>query len=347
MNPLFLGRAKVALGTDEVGILLGCNPPFDVTATLKGGNLSNWWNIQAAVWALYVGELSAAGVDMVGASQFVGWPVGPAGTPVGVPAGNAATGCPFQSQIGVGGNCPEMSMIDWTNGALNSRSWTMKMMIDGLGNKPKQVLETNVSMPGKPDSTRKHCKALTRTADQDFAGSDLCEFNMTERASHGACGEACCAHPLCDKFVTVQGDPPYRFAGGGVCDGEPPCAEGGFCCFLKTSAAAPIKSMYKPGSCISGTTTPSVAIKASHFYARAFAPQAGESWPGPGKRAILMANLDSRRTHTVAFDGLKGARLWSVVHGESGEWETPFAESTSTADTLAMQPLAVVLAFVQ
>ena len=83
------------------------------------------------------------------------------------------------------------------------------------------------------------------------------------------------------------------------------------------------------------------------IYARAFAPRAGESWPGPGKRAILMANLDSRRTHTVAFDGLKGARLWSVVHGVSGEWETPFAESTSAADTLAMQPLAVVLAFLQ
>jgi hypothetical protein len=26
------------------------------------------------VWALFIGELAAAGVDMVGASQFVGWP---------------------------------------------------------------------------------------------------------------------------------------------------------------------------------------------------------------------------------------------------------------------------------
>ena len=26
------------------------------------------------MWALFIGELAAAGVDMVGASQFVGWP---------------------------------------------------------------------------------------------------------------------------------------------------------------------------------------------------------------------------------------------------------------------------------
>jgi hypothetical protein len=127
---------------DEVGVLLGCNPPFNITATLGQGNLSTWWNIQAAVWALYIGELSAAGVDMVGCqrfnrctsldmkdgpehrsdsglrmgmqvgcSQFVGWPVGPPGTPVGIPAADQKTGCPFQSQVSPGGNCPEMSTI--------------------------------------------------------------------------------------------------------------------------------------------------------------------------------------------------------------------------------------------
>ena len=54
---------------DEVGILLGCDPPFNATDTLGDGPLSNWWNIQSVVWALFVGDLTAAGVDMVGASQ--------------------------------------------------------------------------------------------------------------------------------------------------------------------------------------------------------------------------------------------------------------------------------------
>lgn len=104
---------------DEVGVLLGCNPPFNVSETLGDGPLSSWWNIQSIVWVIFVGELSAAGVDMIGASQFVGWPTGspprecqhdPAGC-VGVPAGGGpavqAMGCPFQSQVSPGGNCPE------------------------------------------------------------------------------------------------------------------------------------------------------------------------------------------------------------------------------------------------
>lgn len=34
---------------DEVGVLLGCNPPFDMTATLGDGALSDWWNVQVPV----------------------------------------------------------------------------------------------------------------------------------------------------------------------------------------------------------------------------------------------------------------------------------------------------------
>ena len=58
---------------DEVGILLGCSgvPGQDMNDTLQSGNASAWWNIQSVVWALWIGELGAAGVDMVGASQFV------------------------------------------------------------------------------------------------------------------------------------------------------------------------------------------------------------------------------------------------------------------------------------
>eukprot|EP01046_Picozoa_sp_COSAG06_P075891 COSAG06_NODE_23943_length_677_cov_0.621107_1_plen_95_part_01 len=71
---------------DELGILIGCNPPFNMTATLGHGNLSSWWNLQSVVWAVYVGELAAAGVDMLGASQFIGWVAGPPGSPVGIPS---------------------------------------------------------------------------------------------------------------------------------------------------------------------------------------------------------------------------------------------------------------------
>ena len=45
---------QTLLFMDEVGILLGCRPPFNVSDTLGSGNLSSWWNIQAVVWAMYV-----------------------------------------------------------------------------------------------------------------------------------------------------------------------------------------------------------------------------------------------------------------------------------------------------
>ena len=111
-------------------------PVIAVTATLGDDKLSDWWNVQAVIWVLFVGELSAAGVDMIGASQFVGWPVSETYSigHLGLPSGhNLSSGTPFQPQIGAGGNCPEMSMVSWQDGSLNARSWVMKMIIDGLG----------------------------------------------------------------------------------------------------------------------------------------------------------------------------------------------------------------------
>ena len=138
---------------------------------------------------------------MIGCSQFVGWPSGPRGTPVGIPHGDPELGCPFQSQVDSGGNCPEMSMIDWTNGALNARSWAMKMMIDGLGLADKKVVVTNVS---KSQGTgRKECKLLSTTVDADFAGGDICVFNMSSDPSPDTCAAACCADPKCSFFVTL------------------------------------------------------------------------------------------------------------------------------------------------
>jgi hypothetical protein len=96
--------------------------------------------VQAVVWALLVGELSAAGVDMIGASQYVGWPASSSYSVgrLGLPAGhNLSSGTPFQPQIGAGGNCAEMSMVSWQDGSLNARAWLMKMIIDGLGHSDK------------------------------------------------------------------------------------------------------------------------------------------------------------------------------------------------------------------
>ena len=229
----------------------------------------------------------------------------------------------------------------------------MKLLIDGLGNADKAVLRTNVTQLSGPGArSRTECDVKTQVVDQDMQGGDICSFNMTHEPSHAACGRACCGNERCDHFVSVSGDPPYSFKGGGVCDGQPPCAQNGFCCFLKTNATRPIKSSYKPGTAIGGTTTPSrfePAAVEHPVYARAFAP-AEAGWPGPEKRAVLLANFDSRHNHTVALageaEGFRRATLWSVVHGASGAWDTPFARRKSMQDTLTMEPLAVYLAFV-
>ena len=109
------------------------------------------------------------------------------------------------------GNYPEMSVVDWTNGKLNARGWTMKLLIDGLGNANKRILRTNVTKlsgggsggGGGGGGTMTECKILTQVVDQDMQGGDVCEFNMTTEPSHTACGKACCAHERCDHFVSV------------------------------------------------------------------------------------------------------------------------------------------------
>ena len=102
-----------------------------------------------------------------------------------------------------------------------------------------------------------------------------------------------------------------------------------------------------------GSVTPSPPDPTNHaVYARAFAPTAGTTLPSSkaaGRKvrgAVLLANLSANQTQSVTFEGLKGARLWSVVHGKSGSWKVPYTESVSAIDTLEMEPLAVYLAFV-
>ena len=47
----------------------------------------------------------------------------------------------------------------------------------------------------------------------------------------------------------------------------------------------------------------------------------------------------------MAFEGLRGAEVWSVVPGGAGRWQHPYAKATSGADRLDVPSLAVVLAF--
>jgi hypothetical protein len=40
---------------------------------------------------------------------------------------------------------------------------------------------------------------------------------------------------------------------------------------------------------------------------------------------------------------LRGAEVWSVVHGQSGMWSIPYAIMKATEDALVLPPLAVML----
>jgi hypothetical protein len=99
--------------------------------------------------------------------------------------------------MGITHSYPEMSVIDWTNGKLNARGWTMKLLIDGLGNGDKAILQTNVSKlsgGGSGNDSRTECRVKTEVVDQDMQGGDICEFNMTSEPSHAACGICPCRH---------------------------------------------------------------------------------------------------------------------------------------------------------
>ena len=70
---------------DEVGICNSCSGSVGLMnlTSLRSSN-SSWWNLHSALWAVMHGELAAMGVAMTGASQLLGYPAGPPGTPVGI-----------------------------------------------------------------------------------------------------------------------------------------------------------------------------------------------------------------------------------------------------------------------
>ena len=169
---------------NEVGICNTCAQSVkwqDMDSTLGSGPNASWWNVQSVTWVMLVGELGAAGVDLIGASQFLGWPTGPntapddykdyIGMPVGVPSSsNKMLGSPFQPQVTADGNCPEMSMISWKDGTGNARFWAIKMIIDGMGGGSKNIY--NAAVHGSPVYAKAFSPAATKDGGDGTDGDD-------------------------------------------------------------------------------------------------------------------------------------------------------------------------------
>ena len=125
---------------DEIGICNSCGGPIaemNAPSLLGMGGNTSWWNLHSAIYAMWHGELSAAGVDMLGASQFVGYPSA-------AYSGNGIQ--PFEGDADATGNCFDMTMVDWTTGAGNARWWTLKMLNDAMGFELKHPLPSTVQL---------------------------------------------------------------------------------------------------------------------------------------------------------------------------------------------------------
>ncbi len=85
---------------DELGVIL----PHD-NVMPRGPIPNSYWNLCAAMYAYLYARLSQLGIDVIGESQFVGYP----------------------SQF------PSVSMTNWKTGQLNARGWVLKLLRDNFG----------------------------------------------------------------------------------------------------------------------------------------------------------------------------------------------------------------------
>jgi len=99
---------------DELGVIL---PDDNVVPRKPIPN--SYWNLCAAMYAYLYARLSQLGIDVIGESQFVGYP----------------------SQF------PSVSMTNWKTGQLNARGWVLKLLRDNFGPGDKLV-QTSVHSPG-------------------------------------------------------------------------------------------------------------------------------------------------------------------------------------------------------
>eukprot|EP01116_Phalansterium_solitarium_P019019 TRINITY_DN5199_c0_g1_i1.p1 TRINITY_DN5199_c0_g1~~TRINITY_DN5199_c0_g1_i1.p1 ORF type:complete len:580 (+),score=185.42 TRINITY_DN5199_c0_g1_i1:19-1758(+) len=115
------------LDPDEVGVILPDDNDENAAPIPK-----EYWNAAGAMYAYLFGELALLGVDVIGESQFVGYPT----------------------------QYPSVSEVDWTTGNPNARYWVLQLLIQNFA--PGDALvATNCSDPNvfalgvvKPDGTR-------------------------------------------------------------------------------------------------------------------------------------------------------------------------------------------------
>jgi hypothetical protein len=114
-------RQRLSPGTitmiNEVGAISADdreqNRPGHVTKPIP----NSYWNLCGAMYAWMFGELSNMGIEVVGASQLVGYPT----------------------------QYPSVSLVDWETGQPNARFWVLKLLKDNFGPGDKLV---RTSQPG-------------------------------------------------------------------------------------------------------------------------------------------------------------------------------------------------------
>jgi hypothetical protein len=264
------GVTKVFI--DELGY--GGDPPINYTMTLEGGALRGpYQNPRAAWFAAAWARLAAVGVEAMGFSQFYGFPFGDgAGSPTFAPGSNSN---PFlfncsEGSVSQGPYCgfPALSSLDYDTAVPNARYHTVKLLIDEMGSDSVKAFSPVAVSAAGSTPHRAHCKALTTEHALDFAGGDLCEFDMTSVPSFSTCEHACCGNAHCDHFVMLENSSAWQ-SKGGTCAGGRPCFDGGVCCYLKTKHTRPYQPNdrttrnYTRGTTSSSPVAPSLAALVS------------------------------------------------------------------------------------
>ena len=203
------GATKVFI--DELGY--GGDPPINYTTTLEGGAVRGaYQNPRAAWFAAAWAQLAAVGVDAMGFSQFYGFPFGDrtsdgggGGSPT-FPPGSDSNPFRFncsEGSVSRGPYCgfPALSSLDYDTAVPNARYHAVKLLIDEMGSdsvKAFSPVHAVASTAAGPTPHGDQCKVLTTEHALDFAGGDVCEFDMTSAPSFRTCGQACCANVQCD-----------------------------------------------------------------------------------------------------------------------------------------------------
>jgi hypothetical protein len=117
------GGNSVDISVNEVGVIGGSLCP---TATLFT-SASSYWNLKAALWAYYYGELARQGAAAIASSQITGYPPGTWNIR-GKPVAN---------------NFPCVSMLDWHDGSGTAVFWALQMFIDVLGSGRKTIVNAH------------------------------------------------------------------------------------------------------------------------------------------------------------------------------------------------------------